>query len=393
MTLRDTAVVLVAAGRGVRLGMGKPKALVDLAGQPLLRHAALEIAKLDRLDQVIVAFPADSEHETRGALSDVFPDEVTLSLVIGGETRAESIANALAALGSATIVLVHDAARSLAPVELFQRVVDAVTDGRSAVIPALRVVDTIKRVAGELVLETVDRDELRAAQTPQGFERSLIERAYQTGDLDHTDDASLVQSLGHQVWFVDGSESAFKITSAEDLAAAELRFGGDIRTGIGTDTHRFTDDLDKPLYLGTVLWPGERGLDGHSDGDAISHAIVDALLSAAGLGDIGSNFGVDRPEFAGANGQVFLAGAIALLAEHQFSVKNVAVQLIGNRPRVGPHRARVEKALTEILGVPVSVGATTTDGLGFLGNSEGVAAVATALIAKASSKDADRLSS
>jgi 2-C-methyl-D-erythritol 4-phosphate cytidylyltransferase/2-C-methyl-D-erythritol 2,4-cyclodiphosphate synthase len=128
------------------------------------------------------------------------------------------------------------------------------------------------------------------------------------------------------------------------------------------------------------VWPGERGLDGHSDGDAVSHAIVDALLSAAGLGDIGSNFGVDRPEFAGANGKVFMEATLELLNQSGWSVQNVAVQIIGNRPKVAPMREQVEAVLSGIIGAPVTLGATTTDGLGFLGNSEGVAAVATALI-------------
>jgi 2-C-methyl-D-erythritol 4-phosphate cytidylyltransferase/2-C-methyl-D-erythritol 2,4-cyclodiphosphate synthase len=184
---------------------------------------------------------------------------------------------------------------------------------------------------------------------------------------------------------VDGDERAFKITTPADLAAAELRFIGKpagFRSGIGTDVHRFTEDAEKPLYLGTIIWPGERGLDGHSDGDAVSHAIVDALLAAAGLGDIGSNFGVDRPEFSGANGKVFIEGALELISNAGYRVENVSVQIIGNRPKVAPHRAAVEEALQAILGAPVSLGATTTDGLGFLGNSEGVAAVATALLAK-----------
>ena len=152
------------------------------------------------------------------------------------------------------------------------------------------------------------------------------------------------------------------------------------RTGIGTDTHRFSADSNKPLFLGTVLWPGEIGLDGHSDGDALSHAIVDALLSAAGVGDIGSNFGVDDPAYANANGRVFLEGTLAKLEAAGWGVINVSAQIIGNRPKVAPMREVVEKTLSKVLHAPVTISATTTDGLGFLGNSEGVAAVATALI-------------
>jgi 2-C-methyl-D-erythritol 4-phosphate cytidylyltransferase/2-C-methyl-D-erythritol 2,4-cyclodiphosphate synthase len=173
---------------------------------------------------------------------------------------------------------------------------------------------------------------------------------------------------------------ADKVTTQDDLILASHMIGGEQRTGIGTDTHRFSDDANKPLFLGTVHWDGERGLDGHSDGDALSHAIVDALLSAAGLGDIGSNFGVDRPEFSGANGQVFLEGALHKLEAAGFAIINVSAQIIGNRPKVAPMRGVVEQKLTQILHAPVTLSATTTDGLGFLGNTEGVAVVASALI-------------
>lgn len=173
---------------------------------------------------------------------------------------------------------------------------------------------------------------------------------------------------------------AFKITVQADLEYAELLLNGatEQRSGIGTDVHKFA--VGKPLYLGTVLWPDEDGLEGHSDGDALSHAIVDALLAGAGLGDIGSNFGVDKPEYAGANGSVFITETLKLLASAGWSVVNVSVQLIGNKPKLAPRRVEVEAALTALVGAPVSLGATTTDGLGFLGSSEGVGAVATALI-------------
>ena len=198
-----------------------------------------------------------------------------------------------------------------------------------------------------------------------------------------TENPSLVQAFGHRVLSVAGDRMAMKVTTADDLILASHLVGGEQRTGIGTDTHRFSEEADKPLYLGTILWDGERGLDGHSDGDALSHAIVDALLSAAGLGDIGSNFGVDRPEFTGANGKVFLEETLVKLHSHGFSVINVSAQIIGNRPKVAPMRVLVEQALTAIIHAPVTISATTTDGLGFLGNTEGVAVVASALIQQA----------
>lgn len=383
MTIRDVAVLVVAAGRGERLGAAKPKAFVDLVGKPLLTHAIEHIISLPSLAQLIIAVPEAHFTEANELAEELAKKhEFFCQAVVGGNTRQGSIANGLAVLSDqAEIVLVHDAARALAPRSLFERVSNAVRIGGLSTVPVMRVVDTIKRIDGEIVKETLDRDFLRAAQTPQGFIASQLQAAYSSAKVEFTDDAALMQAAGFEVRLVEGDDKAFKITTAEDLAAAELSFASNFKSGIGTDVHRFTEDTNKPLYLGTVLWVGERGLDGHSDGDAVSHAIVDALLSAAGLGDIGSNFGVDRPEFAGANGKVFIEGALLLLLNAGYTVQNVAVQIIGDRPKVAPHRAAVEAALTSIIGAPVSLSATTTDGLGFLGNSEGVAAVATALIA------------
>jgi 2-C-methyl-D-erythritol 4-phosphate cytidylyltransferase/2-C-methyl-D-erythritol 2,4-cyclodiphosphate synthase len=387
MAKRDIALVVVAAGQGQRLGAGKPKAFVDLVGRPLLTHAIESIIALPDLAQLIIAVPETHLIEAAEIGAELIGElPIAFEVVLGGETRQGSIANALAELApESEIVLVHDAARALAPTSLFAKVADSVRKTKVSSLPVMRVVDTIKRIDGETILETVDREVLRSAQTPQGFVASDLVAAYAAAEADYTDDAALMQAAGHRILAVDGDERAFKITTPADLAAAELRFAGKpsgYRTGIGTDVHRFTEDAAKPLYLGTMIWPGERGLDGHSDGDAVSHAIVDAMLSAAGLGDIGSNFGVDRPEFAGANGKVFIEGALELVTAAGFKVENIAVQIIGNRPKVAPHRAAVEAALEAILGAPVSLGATTTDGLGFLGNTEGVAAVATALLAK-----------
>jgi 2-C-methyl-D-erythritol 4-phosphate cytidylyltransferase/2-C-methyl-D-erythritol 2,4-cyclodiphosphate synthase len=382
MTSRDVAVVLVAAGLGTRLGADKPKAFVTLAEKTLIEHALENIAEVSSLEQVIIAVPAGHEAQT-AKLADVALAGVDarFDVVIGGETRQQSIANALGVLDAdVSVVLVHDAARALAPAALFDRVVSQVRSSGTGAVPVMKISDTIKKVDGEVVKETVDRNFLRAAQTPQGFVAKDLLAAYAAAEENYTDDAALGQAHGIQIASVEGDDRAFKITTAADLAMAELRFDSNFRTGIGTDTHRFSSDESRKLFLGTVVWPGEPGLDGHSDGDAVSHAIVDALLSAAGLGDIGSNFGVDRVEFQGANGKVFLEATLALLREKNYSVQNVAVQIIGNRPKVAPMRQEVESALSAIIGAPVSLSATTTDGLGFLGNDEGVAAVATALI-------------
>jgi 2-C-methyl-D-erythritol 4-phosphate cytidylyltransferase/2-C-methyl-D-erythritol 2,4-cyclodiphosphate synthase len=381
MTRRDLAVIVVAAGRGERLKASAPKAFVELNGRTILEHSLTPIADLPALAQVVIAAPATHLAEATEIANSVLTTDATLDVVVGGETRQQSIANALAVVSDdVEVVLVHDAARAFASRELFERVADAVRSTSASVIPALEIADTIKRVSANQVQETVDRSSLRSAQTPQGFIAADLKRAYANASDDFTDDAALMQSQGKKVSFVAGEVEAAKITTPEDLLGVLSRLNGPGRTGIGVDVHRFSIDPSKKLYLGTIEWPGVPGLDGHSDGDAVSHAIVDALLSAAGLGDIGSNFGVDRPEFSGANGSVFLTETVRMVREAGFEVVNVSVQLIGNRPKVSTKRTEAEKALTDLVGAPVTLGATTTDGLGFLGNDEGVAAVASVLI-------------
>jgi len=216
-----------------------------------------------------------------------------------------------------------------------------------------------------------------AVQTPQGFHTELLRNALGYAQVDFTDEAGLMESLGHEVVVVPGSDSARKVTTQADLVWAQGLFGS-ARTGVGTDAHRFSDSGE--LTLGCLTWPELPALEGHSDGDSVAHAIVDALLSAAGLGDIGSNFGVDRPEFAGAAGDVFISATLELIRAKGLSVTNVSVQVIADKPKIGPRRAELESRLTGLLSAPVTVSATTTDGLGFLADSAGVAAVATALL-------------
>ena len=380
----SASVILVAAGQGLRLGVGVPKALVKIAGLTVLEHALARVSAVKNLSQVVIAAAPGHIDEFLSLASGHLPEHVELTVLAGGATRQQSVALALAEVSpSASVVLVHDAARCFTPTDVFDRVVAEVSAVKVGVVPVMALHDTIKRADGAEVLETVDRSTLKSAQTPQGFPAEALRAAYANATDDHTDDAALFQAAGGKVISVAGDRMAFKVTVQDDLLLAGHLIESEQRTGIGTDTHRFTDDATKELFLGTIAWPGERGLDGHSDGDALSHAIVDALLSAAGLGDIGSNFGVDRPEFAGASGKVFLEGTLDRLAAQGWSIVNVSAQIIGNRPKVAPMREQVQTALTMILRTPVTISATTTDGLGFLGNTEGVAVVASALIQRA----------
>lgn len=390
-------VIVVAAGSGTRLGAGIPKAFVSLAGSTVLEHALGPVFRLRDAVQVVVVVPADrvGEAETIGRRAAGKAAD-HLRVVVGGDTRQSSVLAGLAALGPGVrTVLVHDAARALTPTEQFERVIDAAARTGWGVVPGLPVTDTIKRVdASALVEQTVDRAALRAVQTPQAFPRDALVAAFRVaGDrlAAATDDAALYADAGHSVLTVDGSEAAFKITTPWDAQRAErlladrdreqevgARQTSSIRTGIGIDVHAFADDGE--LSLAGLSWPGERPLAGHSDGDAVAHAMVDALLSAAGLGDIGSMFGTDDPRFAGASGEVFLRAAVERLHAAGFVVVNVAVQLVGNRPRFAPRRTEAEGVLSALVHGPVSIAATTTDALGFTGRGEGVTAIATALI-------------
>jgi 2-C-methyl-D-erythritol 4-phosphate cytidylyltransferase/2-C-methyl-D-erythritol 2,4-cyclodiphosphate synthase len=377
------AVIVVAAGSGTRLGADLPKAFVEIAGTSVLGRALHAVFGMTEAAQAVIVAPAElvsAAESIAHGVAGVARDRV--DVVAGGETRQASVAAGLAVIRpSVQIVLVHDAARALTPSALFDAVAAETTRLAHGVIPGLAVSDTIKRTdaAGDL-LETVDRSELIAVQTPQGFPREHILAAYAGAREEFTDDAALVVDGGFPVSVIDGDPLAFKITTpadrrrAEDLCATRE---GAPRIGIGTDTHAFDDA--KELWLAGLHWPGEAGLAGHSDGDAVAHAITDALLAATGLGDIGSVFGTSDPQLDGAHGEVFLRGTRARLESAGFRIGNVSVQVIGNRPRFAARRAEAEALLEEFLGAPVSVSATTTDGLGFTGRGEGVTAIATAL--------------
>jgi len=373
------AVIVVAAGSGTRLGHELPKALVDVAGTPVLARALRAVHGSTEPAQVIVVAGADWVDEALALSGDA-------TVVPGGSTRQSSVAAGLAVLSpEVEVVLVHDAARALTPPALFDAVIAAVRASGGGVVPGLPVSDTIKRVEAGEVIETVDRSQLSAVQTPQGFPRAALVAAYEKATEDHTDDAALFAAAGHPVTVVEGDRLAFKITTTWDLRRAESLIepagASEVqRTGIGVDVHAY--DAGSPLWLGGLHWPDEIGLAGHSDGDAVSHAICDALLSAAGLGDMGSRFGTSDPRYADASGELFLRETLALTEGAGWSVGNVAVQVIGQRPKIGPRRAEIEARLSDLVGAPVSISATTTDGLGFTGRAEGVAAIATALLVR-----------
>jgi 2-C-methyl-D-erythritol 4-phosphate cytidylyltransferase/2-C-methyl-D-erythritol 2,4-cyclodiphosphate synthase len=390
------AVIVVAAGSGSRLGRDQPKAFVPLAGRPILEHALTGVFGMSEAAQVIVVAPDAQLAEAETIAARVAgPAAAYLEVVAGGDSRQASVARGLAAVRPGVqVVLVHDAARALTPAGQSDAVVAAVRATGHGIVPGLPVVDTIKRVdADGTILGTVDREPLSAVQTPQGFPRAMLDAAFawaatlpatDAAGRDLTDDAALVAAAGNPVGIVPGDPLAFKVTTAWDLNRAELLLGGtvpapaDPRVGTGMDVHAFDDTSD--LWLAGLHWPGERGLSGHSDGDAAVHAICDALLAAAGLGDVGQIFGTADPRLANAHGEVFLTETLRLIGAAGYRVGNVSVQIIGNRPKLAPRRIEAETLLSALLHAPVSVSATTTDALGFTGRGEGVAALASAVL-------------
>ncbi len=421
MTTPSIGVIVVAAGSGTRLSAGAPKAFVAVGASTILECSLQSVFGMEREASVVVVVPADYVELASDLAARVAGVAASaVAITVGGPTRQASVAAGLAAMPAAVeTVLVHDAARALTPAAMFDSVAASVITSGAGVIPVLPVSDTVKRTdAAGRVTGTVDRSELVAVQTPQGFPRAALARAYAEAEAEYTDDAALFAASGGAVSVVAGDPLAFKITTAWDLRRAESLLAPsataaapatateaataalapapatspvarESRTGVGIDVHAYDDDA--PLWLGAVHWPGEPGLAGHSDGDAVSHAICDSLLSAAGLGDIGSRFGTDDPVFAGAHGEVFLTATAALLRDAGWAIGNVSVQVIARRPRMAQRREEIEAVLGAVLDAPVSLSATTTDGLGFTGRGEGVAVIATALVRPVAAPAVDRL--
>jgi 2-C-methyl-D-erythritol 4-phosphate cytidylyltransferase/2-C-methyl-D-erythritol 2,4-cyclodiphosphate synthase len=379
MSQPKSAAIIAGAGLGKRLGANLPKALVQIEGISLVERAFSALSQV--VDEIVITAPEGFAEEFRKIVGE------SAKVITGGVLRSDSVKLALQSLSpSVEYVLVHDAARGLATSDLAGRVLAELKGGEVAVIPALAVVDTIKEVDEKgYVRNTPNRASLKAVQTPQGFAASVLKRAHEASE-DATDDAALVEAIGVKVKTIPGEARAMKVTNAEDIALAIALINPEsmeLRVGFGTDAHAFSSDSSRELWLGALNWPGEVGVDGHSDGDVAAHAICDALFSAACIGDLGSNFGTSDPKYKGASGTQLLEETLRRIQGADFEIKNVSVQIVCNRPKIGLRRLEMIQALSSALsGASVSVSATSTDGLGFTGEGKGIAAVATALVTK-----------
>jgi len=387
-TSADFRGVVVAAGRSTRFGSSVPKPFQMLSGRMVLQRSVACLAERSDVNGVVVVLAASEVDGSRGrairawrGVADVVP---------GGETRAASVLNGLAAVGSASHVLVHDAARPLASPALVAGVIDA-TRRHGAAVPVLRISDTVKELEGESILRTLDRDRLRLAQAPQGSRVDWLQSALKSArskGVEATDESAALEQAGHRVAAVPGDPDNLKITTPGDLVDAERRIGGGaagIRVGTGFDIHRV--DPSRPLVLGGVTFEGEPGLAGHSDADVVLHAAMDALLGAAALGDIGLHFPPDDPAYAGADSTKLARRVAELLDGHGYVIINLDLMLLAEAPKIRDRVESMRSTIAECLGTdPSRVGlkATTLEGLGPLGRGEGSACQAVALIGRRS---------
>ena len=375
--MKVTALI-VAAGKGERLGGGLPKQFRPLAGKPVIRHAFERMAAHRRVNEVRVVIGEGQEELAAAALAGLDSGP----LIPGGPQRSDSVRNGLSAIGGDGIVLVHDAARPLCPADVVTRLLDALSDAECAV-PVLPVTDTLARGA-DIFEGPVDRSGLLRVQTPQACHlRKLLNAFGVLPDAGVTDESTLMVAAGFKVAAVKGDAMLEKLTTADDWVRAEALLAARLvpRTGMGFDVHAFSGE--GPIMLGGVPVPHQRGLAGHSDADVVLHAITDALLGAAALGDIGQHFPPSDPRWKGASSGIFLRHAAQLIRTSGGLIDHVDCTVIGEEPKVGPHRSAIQAMVAEILEVrldQVSIKATTTERLGFTGRGEGLAAQAVASI-------------
>lgn len=379
--------IIAAAGSGKRMGSEINKIFLTIHNVPIIARSAAAIAACPEVDELIIVGAANEIDKLAEVLNQYQPGK-PWRIVAGASERQYSITNALLAVNKETkLILVHDAARPLIEPAVVTQIIDAARRHKAAVV-AVPVKDTIKVIDSEkFVVETPPRQTLWSIQTPQGFDAALLREAYAKAAKDGflgTDDASLVERLDEKVKIVPGGYNNIKITSPEDLRIAEALLGEgrkNMRVGIGYDVHRLTEG--RKLILGGIEIPHSHGLDGHSDADVLLHAIKDALLGAAALGDIGRHFPDTDLQYKGASSVMLLARVRELLAEKGFVVHNVDATIIAEKPKLAPYISQMNKTIAETLHITldqVNVKATTTEALGFTGRREGIAAQAAVTI-------------
>ena len=381
MTTNNVAII-VAAGRGHRLGGEIPKQYLDVGGMPILRRTVNVFQENPAIDLIQVIIHPDDRELYDAAVSDMgLPEPVA-----GGDTRQKSVLNGLESISEhrPEYVFIHDAARPFLDQQLLNNLIDEVKN-YGAVIPALSVTDTIKYMTADTIDSTLDRNYLYRAQTPQAFRYKAIfmaHRRFENNDL--TDDSAIAEKGGLKVRVVAGSEENFKITTKDDLEKAELMTGNnytDVRIGYGMDVHAF--EKGDHVILGGVKIPHDKSLKGHSDADVALHAITDAVLGAIAAGDIGEHFPPSVAKWKGASSDIFLKHAAKLVDDKDGVIASIDLTIVCEAPKIGPHRDLIRDKISEIIDLDInriSVKATTTEKLGFTGKGEGIMAQAVATV-------------
>lgn len=395
MTALSVAALIVAAGRGSRMGGAQPKQYLRLGARSVLSHALEAFAEHAMIDRIKTVIHKDDGAAFASALAETpNPRGIAIGSCHGGETRQDSVAHGLKALADSGfpddgLVLIHDAARPFVPPEMVTRAIAAANRGGAA-IPVLPLADTLARLdeAGALA-SNPDRTGMLCVQTPQAFRfgpiRDAHDKAARAGQSAFTDDAGIAKWAGHAVAVYEGSSRAFKITTPDDLDRARLMAGSgltDIRSATGYDVHAFGPG--DHIMLGGVRIDHDKGVVGHSDADVLLHALTDALLGCIADGDIGMHFPPSDMRWKGAASRVFLAEAVRRVHALGGEIRHLDGTVVSESPRVGPHRDSIRAVIAEIAGIAVTrVGlkATTSERLGFTGRREGIAALATATVA------------
>ncbi len=375
------AAIVVAAGKGLRVGGDTPKQFREWRGKPLIRHS-VEALRAAGADPLVVVIAADAQDYAKAALAGISG----VTFITGGATRQDSVRCGLEALAAAEpkSVLIHDAARPDLPRAVIERLLTALSEHPGA-IPVLPVVDSLAVDNGGVMSGKAEREALRRVQTPQAFRFDAIlaaHRAWQ-GVTDAGDDAQVLMASNGSVALVQGDERLKKITFAEDFAAPMTAPA--FRIGQGFDVHRL--EPGEELWLGGVQIPHDKGLAGHSDADVALHAITDAVLGAVGEGDIGTHFPPSDPQWRGARSGQFLQHAVGLARAAGYAIANIDLTLICEEPKIGPHRPAMRAQVARLTGLnenAVSIKATTTEKLGFTGRGEGIAAQAIVCVMLAS---------
>jgi len=384
------SAIIAAGGRGARFGGAQPKQLSLLAGRPILQHSVEAFLNNSAVAEVIVALPDDLAASPPGYLLTCAKP---VRIVAGGVRRQDSVARAFALVSpAADLVLIHDAARPLVSDTVIQRTLAAASiDG--AAIAAIRARDTVKRAGADgVITATLPREEIFLAQTPQAFRVSILRDALAIAD-NGTDEAALAEQAGHHVRVVEGDPRNLKVTTPDDLVMAERLISDSraavtpLRIGNGYDLHRLV--AGRPLILGGVTIPFEKGLHGHSDADAVCHAVTDAILGAAGAGDIGRHFPDTDPAWQDANSIRLLHRAAAIVRDAGYAIVNVDVTVIAQRPKLSSHAETMQRNLSAALGIDcgqVSVKGKTNEGMDSMGVGDSIAVHAVALLTGVRSK-------